>query len=109
LIHARERPVAADHATQYAVTGLLAKLVFSEPEAGGRVVAGIEGGADFEALGTAANRLCITPLAERQRERIDEDGFAGAGFAGQRCKAGIEIDRDGFDDGQVADMQLTQH
>ena len=42
-------------------------------------------------LGRAGpHQSAFSPPAERQAERIQEDGFAGAGFAGQRRQPGAE-------------------
>jgi hypothetical protein len=42
-------------------------------------------------LGAAAHRSGIGAFAQRQGQRIDQDGLAGTGLAGQRAEAGGEL------------------
>ena len=47
--------------------------------------------------------------AHQQSQRVDEDGFARAGFAGQQVEPGAE-DGDGvIDDGVVFSAQFDEH
>ena len=41
--------------------------------------------------------------ADEQADRADQDGLAGAGFAGQDVQARLELELEPVDDGQVAD------
>ena len=47
--------------------------------------------------------------AEQQADGFDQDRFAGAGLAGEDVQAGLELDVDGVDDGQIADTEEAQH
>ena len=47
--------------------------------------------------------------ARQQRERIDDDGFARAGFAGEHRESGAHFQLDEIDDGEVANLQVGQH
>ena len=47
--------------------------------------------------------------AEQQADRLDEDGLARAGLAGQDVEAGLELDLDGLDHRKVADAEKTEH
>jgi hypothetical protein len=46
---------------------------------------------------------------ERQREGIEQDGFARAGLAGQHREATGEFDIESFDQDDVTDRQTRQH
>jgi len=47
--------------------------------------------------------------AEQQPERVQDDRFAGAGFAGQHVEAGAELEIGFLDDCEVAYVQFEQH
>src|ERR1700719_1432007 len=51
----------------------------------------------------------VAARAERKRERIEQDGFAGAGFSGEHREAGREINVEPFDQDDVADREPGQH
>ena len=51
----------------------------------------------------------IAASAERQRKRIQQDRFAGAGFAGQHGKAFGEVDVEPLDQDDVTDRKPGQH
>ena len=51
----------------------------------------------------------IAAAAQRQRERIEQDGFARAGFAGQHREAPGKLDIEPFDQDDVTDRQTRQH
>ena len=44
-----------------------------------------------------------------QRERIQEDGFSGAGLAREDREAAFELEVERVDDDEVADRQQAQH
>ena len=69
----------------------------------------IEGRGDLALFGAMANQPGIAAAAERQRERIEQDGFARAGFAGQNREATGELDIEPFDQDDVTDRQTGQH
>ena len=56
-----------------------------------------------------ADQAGIAAAAERQREGIEQDGFARAGLAGQHRKATGEFDIEPFDQDDVTDRQTRQH
>src|SRR5207248_447219 len=56
-----------------------------------------------------ANQGGIPARAERQRKCIQEDRFAGTGFAGEHRKAGGEIDFQPLDQHDVPDRKPAQH
>ena len=47
--------------------------------------------------------------AKQQSDGFDEDRLAGARFARQDVQAGLELDLDAVDDGEVFDAQVAQH
>ena len=76
----------------------------------GRMALGhIEHGRDLALLGAVAHEAGIAAAAERQREGIEQDGFARAGFAGQHREATGELDIEPFDQDDVTDRQTRQH
>src|SRR5579871_6269479 len=56
-----------------------------------------------------ADKAGIAATAERQREGIEQNRFAGAGLAGQDREPPIELDIEPFDQDDVADRQTRQH
>ena len=64
-----------------------------------------EAGVDGGAVGTVPDHGGIGAVTQHQVECIDEDGFAGAGLAGERTHAGAELDFQPVDNGKVADME----
>ena len=67
------------------------------------ILGDVEGGDHLTVLGALAHQRRLAARAERQRERIEQDRFAGAGLAGQRGEAGAEIDIQPVDQDDVAD------
>ena len=56
-----------------------------------------------------AHQVPADPLAEHRVDRIDNNGFARTGFAGQHVEAGIEGDVGLFDHRDIFNMQTPQH
>ena len=73
------------------------------------VVGDVEGGGHLALLGALAHQRRVAARAERQRKGIEQDRFAGAGLAGQRGKAGAEIDIQPIDQNDVADGKAGEH
>ncbi len=69
----------------------------------------IERRRDLALLDAVANQARIAAAAERQREGIEQDGFARAGFAGQHREATGKLDIEPFDQDDVTDRQTRQH
>ena len=69
----------------------------------------IEGRRHLPLLGALANQAGIAAGAQRERERIEQDRFAGAGLAGQHRKARREIDIEAVDQDDVSDREPGQH
>ena len=60
-------------------------------------------------LGAFADQRRLAARAEREREGIEQDRFAGAGLAGQCRQAGAEIDVEPVDQDDVADGKPGEH
>jgi len=69
----------------------------------------IERGNDLALLGAFAHQRSFAASAERQREGIEQDRFAGAGLACKRGKAGTEIDVEAVDQDDVTNGKSGQH
>ena len=74
-----------------------------------RALADVEGGGEFGAFGAGAHDFGAALAAGEQRQRIDHDGFARAGFAGEHGEAGAHFELDEVDDGEVTNLQVGQH
>ena len=53
----------------------------------------------------AAHEPCVAARPQRQRKGVEQNRLAGAGLAGQHRHAGLELDRNLVDDGEVAVLQ----
>jgi len=61
-------------------------------------------------FGAAVADLAVVGLiAEQQAERIERDGFAGAGFASKHGKAGLEIQMELLNNHKIAQREGKQH
>ena len=69
----------------------------------------VEHGGDLALLDAVTDQAGVAAAAERQRECIEQDGFARAGFAGQHRKATGKLDIEPFDQDDVTDRQTRQH
>ena len=76
---------------------------------GGFAIGALKNRGNDGALGAGANHVTGSFLAEQKGERVDEDGFAGAGFASEKIQAGGELDRGIIDYGVVFQPQFNQH
>ena len=69
----------------------------------------VELGADLGSRRAFAHHACIAPAAERELQCIDQDRLAGAGLAGERREAALEVDLECGDDHEIAQGQSAQH
>jgi len=60
-------------------------------------------------LSPHAHQPALGALAERQAERIEQDGFAGTGLAGQHAETRAEGKVETVDQNDIADGQAEQH
>ena len=69
----------------------------------------VELGADVGTGSAFAHHQGIGTLAQGQLQRVDQNGFARAGFAGEHRKPGMKVQLERGDDDKVADGQPAQH
>ena len=101
-------PIRADDPAQHAFVLVLDRLL-GEPGARRRIVRDGERGGDFGALGAVPDDLCTRAAAGGEQQRVHENGFTGAGFAGQDRQAGGELQFGSVDDREVANLDMQQH
>ena len=70
---------------------------------------GLEDAGDDGLVGAVADDFGGGFAAHQQGQRIDEDGFACAGFAGEQVEAGAERGDGVIDDGVVFSAQFDEH
>ena len=96
------------HPAQDHLTGIL-KAVVAEDHRGRMALWNIEHRGDLALFDAMPDQTSIAASAQRQREGIEQDGFAGAGFAGQHRKATGKLDIEPFDQDDVTDRKTRQH
>ena len=69
----------------------------------------LEGRRHLPLLGTVTHQGGISARPERQREGVEQDRFAGAGFAGERREPRCEVDVEPIDQHDVSDRKPGQH
>ncbi len=105
----RARPaVGVDDPAQQTLFILVERLIL-EPRAGFGETGYVEFCAELGALRTVAHQLAAAALSEDQAQGVDEDRFAGAGFARQHGHSRFELDVDPVDDRKVPHLQIHQH
>jgi hypothetical protein len=60
-------------------------------------------------VGSGPNQRGIGPLSEHELEGFDQQGLSGPRLSGERGHPRLELDRQVFDDPEVADAELGQH
>ena len=101
--------VAADHAPQHEFAVRRFDRLLVEPAAQRSIRCGFECRRDFRALRAVAKHVGTRAAAERQHHRVHDDGLAGAGFAGERREAALELELGRVDHREVADLQVREH
>ena len=101
-------PVGKLHAAQDHLAGVI-EAVLAQDGAGGMLLRHIKYGRDLALLGPIAYQTRIAAPAQRQRERVQQDGFARAGFTGEDSQTFEEIDIEPLDQDDVADRKPGQH
>ena len=96
------------HPAQDHFPGIVEPVV-AENSRGRMSLGDIEHRRDLALLHAVADQAGVAAAAQRQRKRIEQDGFAGAGFAGQHRKATGKLDIEPFDQDDVTDRQTRQH
>ncbi len=73
------------------------------------VAGNFEAGDDLTLLDPLAYQRLVAARAERQREGVEQNRLAGAGFAGEHGKAVGEVDVEPVDEDDIADGQSGEH
>ncbi len=68
-----------------------------------------EDGGNRGLVGTGANHVHGSFVPQQKGQGINEDGFSGAGFAGQQVQARRELDRQVVYDRVVFEPQFDEH
>ena len=106
-VHIRARaPVGADDPPQQHAFVLVLDRLLGEPGARGGIVRDGERRGDFGALRAVPHDFGAGAAAGREQQRIDENGFARAGLAGEHRQSGAELQLDSVDDREVADLDM---
>ncbi|MNJ19966.1 hypothetical protein D3C77_142920 [compost metagenome] len=105
---AARAPLGGEYPPHYALTIVL-QLVGGEPGAGGRVAVQQETGTDFRLVAARPHHAGFGPLAEAEAEGVDGNGFACPRLPCDAGHAGLQIEFEKLDDGEVVDGQLGQH
>ena len=100
--------VDLDHAA-HETLALVEQVVLHEPLR--RVVLRREfkAGGDLAALAAMAHHAALGARPQHQGQGIDEDGFAGAGFAGEYREPGAQAQLELVHDGEIANIEMVQH
>ena len=69
----------------------------------------IKQGGKLRFRAAVADLAVVGLVAEQQAERIERDGFAGAGFASKHGKAGLEIQMELLNNHKIAQREGKQH
>jgi hypothetical protein len=99
---------AQDHLARIFRTRILEPVV-AEDLRGRMPLRHVEHRGDLALLDAMPHEAGVAAAAERQRECIEENGFAGAGFAGQHREPTGKLDIEPFDQDDVTDRQTRQH
>jgi hypothetical protein len=101
--------VGADHPAQQQFTLVRDRLLLEYVAQLAAHPGDIHRGAEVGALGARAHRLSAGASTAQQLEGVDQHRLARAGFSGEYGQPAAQVDFDGVDDGQVADLQVAKH
>ena len=101
--------IGADDAAQHDDIVLGGDAGFVEKPARRMVGGQVEFRGDHRLIGARANEARFGAHAERQAKRVEEDGFTGAGLAGQHAKARAKGKIELVDQHHIADGEAQQH
>ena len=100
--------IGLQHAAQHQFILGADALVAQDVETG-VIGAGEKGGGDARLRLPRAYQPCFGAVSERQAKTIQQNGFPGAGFAGEYCKPGIEAQVELFNQHHIANGQRGEH
>ena len=101
-------PVGADDAAHQELA-VMVEVVLGQQRADRIGLPDIEGGGDAGALAAARHDAGRGAVAERQAERIQQDGLAGAGLPGEDRHSLAEVDVQAAYQDVVADREASKH
>ena len=84
-------------------------VALAQPVQSFNAVAQVEFCVQIGALGAVADHAAVGAQAGEEAQRIDQQRFAGAGFARNDGHARAEFDLGLGDDGEVANREVRQH
>ena len=99
--------VGKDFAAEDDFVGIDVDAVGFEDELG--AWSGFKDAREDSAVGSMTDDAGGGFLAHEEGESVDEDGFAGAGFAGEEIEAGAEAGDGVIDDGIILSSEFEQH
>ena len=99
--------VGLDQAAQHHGTRIAGKIALGQP--GTKRRGERELGDDVGAGRALTHHAGIAAAAQRELQRVDEDGLAGAGLAGEHGEARPELEFERVDDDEVPQAQGKQH
>jgi len=85
------------------------KAVVAQDQSRRMTLGHVEHRSDLALLHAVPDQARVAAAAERQREGIEQDGLAGAGFTGQHRQATRKFDIEPFDQDDVTDRKSGQH
>ncbi len=100
--------VGTDATAQVALI-LRVQIASGQPMADVIPVLQVKDNVDFGAIGPMSDNIGTAPVAQGQPQGVDEDGFAGAGFAAEDGETRGELQVQGLDDGEVVDLNRREH
>jgi len=89
--------------------GVRRVVLGGEPARRRGVGADVEVGGNLAALGASADATDVAAVAQRHAQGVDDQGFAGAGLAGNRGHATLELDLQVGDQTVIGDVNAGKH
>ena len=100
--------LAGDDAPQDALVAGI-QVPVGQPAPGGWDIGDVEGGGDLGAVAARTHRGRVGAIAQAEPQRVQHDGLAGAGLAGDDGHAAGELQVELRDDRVVPDLDVGEH
>jgi len=100
-------PIDADHAPHDHLVIVFDGLRFEPRD--GRIGKGGEARRDLGSLGALTHDVGAAAPAGDEQQGVDDDGFSGTRFAGQRREPRTEIQLRLVDDDEILELQMGEH
>ncbi len=85
------------------------QVVLRQQAARRMLLGDVESRSHLALLGALAHQSGVAARTERERKRVEQDRFAGAGLTGKRGKAGAEVDVQAIDQNDIANGEAGEH